>query len=163
MTNGTKKSGNKEFSFQNDAITVLLVNLEEEYTFRSGASHEQISNQGTNPQSYPNIYMNLYVLFAANFTEYRQSLMFLSLIINFFQSHRLFNHHNSPSLSSDIEKLILELVNVPFSEQRDIWSYLGMSYMPSVIYKVRMVVFADTETVEIGANITETQITTSKN
>ena len=152
---------NKDISFRNDAITVLLVNLEEEYTFRSGATLSPVGLQQTAAQANPNIYINLYVLFAANFTDYSQSLKFLSLIIKFFQSHRLFDRTNSPDLSSDIEKLTLELVNVPFSEQRDIWTYLGMSYMPSAIYKVRMLTFSDTDTVVIDSDIAETEFSSS--
>lgn len=152
----------KEVSFQNDTITILLVNIEEDYTFRSGAAIERMPNQSGNPQKNPHIYLNLYVLFAANFTKYSKSLQFLSLIIKFFQSHRLFDHHNSPTLSSEIEKLILELVNLPFTEQREVWAGLGMSYIPSVIYKVRMVVFTDEDNVAIDSDITETKIITSK-
>ena len=151
----------KEVTFQNDAITILLVNLEEDYTFRSGAAYERMPNQGGNPQKNPNVYLNLYVLFAANFTNYSQSLQFLSLIIKFFQSHRLFHHQNSPILNSEIEKLTMELVNLPFTEQREVWAGLGMSYMPSVIYKIRMIAFADTETVEIDSDITEREVITT--
>ncbi|MEH1945263.1 MAG: DUF4255 domain-containing protein [Nostoc sp.] len=151
----------KEVSFQNDAITALLVNVEEDYTFRSGAAYERIPNHGINPPKNPNIYLNLYVLFAANFTDYRQSLQFLSLIIKFCQSHRLFNHHNSPTLNSEIEKLTLELVNLSFTEQREVWAGLGMSYMPSAIYKVRMIVFTDVDTVEVDSDVTEKVVMTS--
>ncbi|MEB3281953.1 MAG: DUF4255 domain-containing protein [Lyngbya sp.] len=150
----------KEVSFQNDAITTLLVNLEEEYTFRSGAAHERMPNGGGMAQKNPNIYLNLYVLFAANFADYSQSLKFLSLIIKFFQGHRLFDHHNSPTLNPEIDKLTLELVNLPFTEQREVWAALGMSYIPSVIYKVRMVVFTDTDTVEIGSRVIERTVMT---
>ena len=86
----------------------------------------------------------------------------LSYIIKFFQSHRLFDRDNSPTLSSEIEKLTIELVNLPFTEQREVWAALGMSYMPSVIYKVRMVVFTDTDTVEIGSDITEKEVSLQK-
>ncbi len=152
----------KEVSLQNDAITTLLVNLEEDCTFRSGAAYDRMPPQVSNSYKNPNLYLNLYVLFAANFTDYSQSLKFLSLIIKFFQSHRLFDRDNSPTLSSEIEKLTLELVNLPFTEQREVWAALGMSYMPSVIYKVRMVVFTDADTVEIGSDVTDKEVSTSK-
>ncbi|NJL10265.1 MAG: DUF4255 domain-containing protein [Calothrix sp. SM1_7_51] len=151
----------KEVSFQNDAISALLVNVEEDYTFRSGAAYERIPNHGINQPKNPNIYLNLYVLFAQIFTDYRQSLQFLSLIIKFCQSHRLFNHHNSPTLNSEIEKLTLELVNLSFSQQRDVWAGLGMSYIPSAIYKVRMIVFTDADTVEVDSDVTEKVFMTS--
>ena len=46
---------NKDISFRNDAITVLLVNLEEEYTFRSGATLSPVGLQQTAAQANPNI------------------------------------------------------------------------------------------------------------
>ncbi|NEP05361.1 MAG: DUF4255 domain-containing protein [Okeania sp. SIO2G4] len=148
----------KEISFQDNAITTLLVNLEEDYTFRSGAAYERMPHGGVNAPNNPNLYLNLYVLFAANFTDYSQSLKFLSLIIKYFQSHRLFDHNNSPNLNDEIEKLTLELVNLPFTEQREVWAALGMSYIPSVIYKVRMVVFTDTDSLGIDADITDVEV-----
>ena len=47
-------------------------------------------------------------------------------------------------------------VNI-FEEQRDIWSILGNSYLPSVLYKVRMVVFEDTDSLEVGADVIRTE------
>ena len=151
----------KEVALEKDAITCLLVNLEEDYTLRSGAAYEKMPPQSLNSRKNPNLYLNLYVLFAANFKDYSQSLQFLSLIIKFFQSHRLFDHQNSPTLSSDIAKLNLEMVNLPFSEQRVVWDALGLSYMPSVIYKVRMVFIVDEDTVEIDSGLAERVVITS--
>ena len=48
----------------------------------------------------------------------------------------------------------MELVNLPFTEQREVWAGLGLCYIPSVIYKVRMVVFTDTDTVESTPDLT---------
>lgn len=150
----------KEVLFKEDSITTLLVNLEEEHTFRSGATYERIPNGNGATSANPNLSLNLYVLFASNFADYNQSLQFLSLIIKFFQSHRVFDRHNSPALNPEIGKLTLELVNLPFTEQREVWAALGMSYIPSVIYKVRMVVFVDTDTVEMGSNVIEKEMLT---
>ncbi|NEN91460.1 MAG: DUF4255 domain-containing protein [Okeania sp. SIO3H1] len=144
----------KDVQLQENTITTLLINLEEEYTFRSGAAYERMPNGSRVDQKNPNIYLNLYVLFVPYFNDYNHSLKFLSLIIKFFQSHRLFDRHNSPELDSEIEKLTMELVNLPFTEQRDVWTGLGLPYRPSVIYKVRMVVFTDTDTVESIPDVT---------
>jgi len=149
----------KEITFPKEAISAILVNIEEERTFRSGAIYDRgrEGHLGVNPTAQPHLFLNLYVLVVANFTNYSQSLKLLSLIISCFHSHRLFNHHNSPTLSPEIEKLTLELVNLPFEEQRDIWSILGNSYLPSVLYKVRMVVFEDTDSLEVGADVIRTE------
>ena len=125
----------KSIDLEKGRVNTLLINLESEYTFRSGAAY--------NNKKHPNLYLNLYILFVPYFNDYIQSLEVLSLVIQFFQNNNSFNHQNSPELSPEIEKLIMEMVNLPFSEQRDIWSGLGLFYFPSVIYKVRMLVFTD--------------------
>ena len=45
--------------------------------------------------------------------------------------------------SENIERLVIELVTLPFSQQNEIWSALRVAYHPSVLYKVKMVVFQD--------------------
>jgi len=106
----------REITLPKEALSALLVNLEEERTFRSGAAyqHQRDITSLPNKTLLPHLlYLNLYVLFVANFTNYSQSLKLLSLVISFFHSHRLFESQNSPALSSDIQKLTLELVNLP--------------------------------------------------
>ncbi|NEQ07805.1 MAG: hypothetical protein F6K37_18205, partial [Moorea sp. SIO4E2] len=44
----------KEVSLEENAITTLLVNLEEDYTFRSGAAYDRMPNQGGKQQNNPN-------------------------------------------------------------------------------------------------------------
>jgi hypothetical protein len=39
-----------------------------------------------------------------------------------------------------LEKLSLELVNLSLTEVNNVWSALGAKYMPSVPYKMRMLV-----------------------
>ncbi len=149
--------------FFENKINVLLVNLEEEQLFRAGAVPSSSITNGINAQVNPDVYMNLYIMFVSYFKDdYTQALSCLSLIIKFFQSHRLFEGKNYPPLNPEIEKLTLELVNLPFSEQKDLWSLLGMPYIPSVIYKVRMVVFKDRDTLEVTTPIEETQLISSQ-
>ena len=97
--------------------------------------------------------MNLHVLFVARFKQYEQGLSYLSRIIQHFQSNRVFNHQNAPGLSEQIDKLILELITLPFSEQNEVWNALRTTYHPSVLYRVKMIVFQDQDSkraAEIG-------------
>ena len=148
----------KEISLKENAVSTLLVNLEEERVFRAGSVQATPLSQGSVPPTFPHLSMNLYVLFVPHFSSYRQTLKFLSLVIQFFQSHRVFDATNAPSLSPRIEKLILELVYLPFSEQRDLWTGLGLSYMPSVVYKVKMVVFTDDESIDLTPVASEPEV-----
>ncbi len=100
------------------------------------------------PASRPPFYLNLQVMMAANFNgnNYPEALKFISSTIIFFQRHSLFNHQITPELDERIEKLILEVENLTIQDLSNLWGLLGGKYLPSVLYKVRVVAF-DTEEV----------------
>jgi hypothetical protein len=141
-------------------ISVLLINIEEENTLRQPDPYLRIAPNGAHQKVNPEIRLNLFVLFVANYNDYEDSLRVLSQIIRYFQNHRVIDHQNSSGLPQDIEKLIIGLVTLPFAEQNEVWSSLRVTYHPSVLYKVRMVVFKDDEAAE-GSEISETGVQTS--
>ena len=141
-------------TFQLGAVSVLLINIEEENTLRIPDPYTRVSPDGTRQKVQPEIRLNLYVLFAARFQQYEDALRYLSLIIQYFQNHRVLNHQNAPELSDTIEQLVMELITLPFSEQNEVWNSLRTTYHPSVLYKVKMVVFKDEDAVTTPA-ITE--------
>lgn len=130
-------------SFKMQAVSVLLINIEEEKTLRDPDRYARQTAAGINQKSQPDIRLNLYVLFAVRFNQYEQGLSHLSLIIRYFQANPVFNHQNAPELSTDIEQLVMELITLPLSEQNDLWNALRTTYRPSVLYKVKMVVMRD--------------------
>jgi hypothetical protein len=121
-------------TFKLGAISVLLINLEEENTTRPPDLYRRTAADGIQYGVQPEIRLNLYVLFVARYKLYEDALHSLSLIIQYFQSHRLLNHSDAP-------ELIIELVTLPFSRQNEVWSALRVAYHPSVLYKVKMLVF----------------------
>lgn len=132
-------------TFKLGAVTALLINLEEETTLRPADLYRRHRADGSIDQAMPEVRLNLYVLFVARFKQYEQSLRCLSQIIRYFQHHRVLDHHNSPGLSPELEKLILEMVTLPFSEQDQIWNALRTTHHPSVLYRVRMITYQDEE------------------
>jgi hypothetical protein len=131
--------------FRLNAITVLLLNIEQETSNRSADPYLRTPGESNLRKLQPEIRLNLYVLFVARFKVYEQGLNQLSLVIRFLLTHRALDHANTPGLSAQIDKLVLELVTMPLSEQNEIWSALRASYQPSVLFRVRMVVFRDAE------------------
>jgi len=129
--------------FKLGAVSALLLNIEEENTLRAADPYRAVGADGTIFKVQPEIRMNLYVLFVARFKQYEQGLTTLSQIIQYLQKHRVLNHQNAPTLDEKIEKLIMELTTLPFSEQNEIWNALRTTYHPSVLYKVKMVFFRD--------------------
>jgi hypothetical protein len=120
-------------------IVFSLVNVEREASanstgqMRPGAeSHGRVS---------PPLGLNLLVLVTASFSSnYGEGLKILSNVLGFFQGKPSFNPQNSAGFPQGMEKLNLELVNLTIHEINNVWSILGAKYMPSIVYKVRMLV-----------------------
>lgn len=122
---------------QENSLLMSLINIEEERVVKSQKATMEVNG---NRIAYinPPIKLNLFVLISANFTTYESGLEYLSGVIKYFQSKSVFNHDNTPSLDSSIEKLIIELYSLSFEQQNHLWGALGAKYVPSVVYKVRM-------------------------
>ncbi|MEJ2446050.1 MAG: DUF4255 domain-containing protein [Exilibacterium sp.] len=138
-------------SFKLEAVTVLLMNIEEEKILRPADFHSRINESGSSERANPEIRLNLYVLFVSRFKQYERGLNYLSLIVKYFQVNRVFNRQNSPELTGAINQLNVELITLPFSEQNEIWNALRTTYHPSLLYKVKMVVYSDENAVEMPA------------
>lgn len=147
--------------FRLNAITLLLVNIEQETSQRSADPYLRTPGESNLRKLQPEIRLNLYVLFVARFKVYEQGLNQLSQVIRFLLSHRALDHVNAPALSPQIDKLVLELVTQPMSEQNEIWSALRISYHPSVLFRVRMLVFRDAQGAAVP-QISQTLVRTSQ-
>ena len=149
---GTSKEDS--VSFTSNAVSILLVRIEEETALRSPDRYAQVSADGARKKVEPEIRLNVFILFVARFPDdYGLSLQQLSRVVRYFQNHRVFTRENSPELNENIPQLVLELVTPSFSEQNEIWGALRVSYQPSALYKVKMVVFPD----EDGQPLTATK------
>jgi hypothetical protein len=133
-----------------EAITtpclLSLVNLEEERLAKSPNNFTRVNDKVE--YRNPRMLLNLYCLFSVNHTSYDTSLQYLSLVIQFFQYRNLIDHKNTPpdnglSLDHKIEKLIFEMVSMNSEQVNHLWATLGGKYLPSVLYKVRMVAIED--------------------
>jgi len=118
-----------------DKMILTLVNLQQ----------ETVNQKNYNGSTNRPVNMNLYLLFSASFNDgnYAEGLRYLSAIISFFQSHKVMNHRNTPELSDGIDKLTFEIVNQDLQNQSHLWGTIGGKYLPSILYKVRMVTFQE--------------------
>lgn len=125
-----------------DNIVISLVNVDEETAGKDQVYYRENPN-GTRAVLNPTLQLNLYVLFsaysgmAAN-ERYSNCLRLLSYVARFFQRKHVFTQANTPGLPAEIEKLIVELMSPTFEEQNNLWGALGAKYMPSLIYRVRL-------------------------
>jgi len=124
---------------------ISLINLEEEKTFKSQLPSIVQKGSGQYYKKEPDIKLNLYVMISTYHKNYEDGLKFLSRVVGFFQANSVFQ--NSPGsaphkdeLPEGVEKVIAELYTAGFEQQNQIWGSLSIGYIPSVIYKIRMII-----------------------
>lgn len=143
----------------NNKLVICLVNIEKDSVpFRQVSSHER--GERAIQSSVP-LYFNLYLMMTANFTgtNYSEALKFLSSTISFFQKNHVVNHQTAPELDPRIEKLILDIENLSIQDLSNLWSSLGGKYLPSILYRVRMVAFDSEDIVGLIPVVSEPKST----
>lgn len=140
----------------NKSLGVSLINIEEDRVYKDQKS-TLINNKGNVERLNPEIKLNLYVLISANFqdtdsedsiNDYAEGLKQLSWIISFFQAKNVFTPENSPKLADfdpNLTKLVVELYSYSFEQLYNFWSVVGAKYLPSVLYKIRILTFQERE------------------
>ncbi|MEE9450351.1 MAG: DUF4255 domain-containing protein [Ignavibacteriaceae bacterium] len=125
-------------ALQDKSIAITLVNVEEERTLKS-QNTVSISPNGNVSQVNPEIKLNLFILFSVNYKDYNKALQYLSAVVRCFQANNVFTKEKVPGMDPSIEKLIVELHTLNFEQQNHLWGALGAKYIPSVLYRVRLI------------------------
>jgi hypothetical protein len=122
-----------------DKVVLSLICIEEERQLKAQDHYARTTN-GSLYTANPEMRFNLYVLFAAHFqnSHYDEALKFLSLILRFFQGRNVFDIKEYPELKEDVKRLIVDLHTQPMEQQSQLWQALGGKFLPSVMYKIRM-------------------------
>ena len=126
-------------------VVISLVDLDEEPSLKN-ANRMDISSTGVKRSVLPPVNLNLYIMFSCFFTSdnYKVGLKYLSNIILFFQGRPLFTSQSYPQLSKyGIEKLSFEIYHPDYQARNNMWTILGIKYLPSIIYKVKMLSRSD--------------------
>lgn len=125
----------------NNKLVLFLVNIERDGSVSSHPGRAGQPGGGVLAQGFPTVHLNLYVMVAAYFPgpNYREALKFVSGAIQFFQGNPVFTHRNTPDLDRRIQRLSMEIENLGLQELSHLWGVLGGKYLPSILYKMRMV------------------------
>ncbi|UGQ48183.1 DUF4255 domain-containing protein [Massilia endophytica] len=119
-------------------LVLSLVNIERETAIGSTGF---VSRQGTAyGKTNPTLYLNLYVLLSASYANnYAGALKMLGHAMAFFQAKWGFDPQNSANFPAGVSQLSMEVVSLSMAELSTLWAVLGANYLPSVVYKLRMV------------------------
>jgi hypothetical protein len=119
-------------------IVFSVVNVAPDFKTQHGRNpigYRPEKNSQTDASSKAPVNYDLDLLVTASFSNYEEGLKLLSDTIDFFYHKPVFNSPNETL----IEKLTLEVVNLSYLEKQSLWGAIGAKYMPSVLFRVKMV------------------------
>jgi hypothetical protein len=123
-------------------VGLMIANIDEERVFKAQLQKQKRTDNDIEVAN-PEIKLNFYLLVAANpgttTVSYDAALRRLSEVITYFQGTSWFDKTDYPSLDP-IEYLVVDLYSLSFEMQNQLWASMGAKYMPSVVYKIRLVV-----------------------
>lgn len=131
---------NSEGKAEDYKLGLTLVNVEEERKLKSQSPYRE-GLDGKKYVANPDIKLNLFLLFTANHSNYEDGLEALSSVIQFFENNHVFTPEQYPSMEAPLERLILDLYTMSFEQQNNLWGSLSARYLPSVLYRMRLIAF----------------------
>jgi len=125
-------------------IVFFLISLDEEPALKNSLNRSGSENSSFAFKS-PSLHLNMQLFFCANFDSaiYIEGLGYLSSLIRFFQINKRIVVDSSTSSSHKRNRLSFELCKLDYAQLSHLWSAIGSKLMPSVLYKVGIMVFDD--------------------
>ena len=129
-----------------DKIVFFLVSLYEESTLKNTSNRLSGKEGGSFASKTSPLHLNLQLLFCSNFDSnvYTEGLSYLSSLIRFFHVNKIITLDHLNNSNQNLHRLSFELCKLDYDQLSHLWSAVGSKLLPSVIYKVGMVVFDDT-------------------
>jgi hypothetical protein len=156
-----------DFLLAKTAITLSIVNIEEDKTLRNQSVYLKETNDQTQISRYkqPTQHLIISVLFASyskDLSKYLDGLDKLKGVISYFQQNNSFYYKNDDTEMIDYNtylgktevqqqnyhKITMESVSLSTEQLNQLWSYLGSKYMPSMLYKMRLCMIQDSPLVQ---------------
>ncbi|WP_209328745.1 DUF4255 domain-containing protein [Lunatimonas salinarum] len=124
-----------------DKVVMTLVNFQEEPALKNFPNHTRSDTQTVYRNPIVNIHA--FALFSANRTQYAQALKDISVIMEYFQSKKVFTQANT-TYDREVNSMAavgpfrftVDLFSPSFEELNFIWGTLGGRQLPAVLYKV---------------------------
>ncbi|MBI2512827.1 MAG: DUF4255 domain-containing protein [Opitutae bacterium] len=119
-----------------EKVVLLLTALDEEKNILPAPAGR---GGATVPQTTVPIHLNVHVMFAATHKHYASALHMLSVVIAYLKAKPVFDRRNTPALTRGLRQLNFNLEKLAYADLSNLWSYLGVNYLPSVSYTIRLV------------------------
>jgi hypothetical protein len=127
--------------FPEGCISMLVLHINENREFRDADRYQRRhdTNGTHSPEPhYPDINLEIAILFVARFKDYANAWNQLGEVILFFQENPIFEKCDDPNMPTGISRLALDLISPNADQQTDIWNALRVSIHPAIQYRLRM-------------------------
>ncbi len=121
----------KAFPENINKVVLTLFNLYQENFLKNVEEPDKINQNRKKNFSF-------YLLLSSNFIDYSVALQFLNTAHSYLEANVIFNEATSPNFPLGLSNIELYLHNTTFEELYYIWTTLGAKYVPSAVYKVRI-------------------------
>lgn len=120
-------------------LVLSMVNLEREAAVGAPSFVGRAGNGGYT-RTQQALHLNIYVLLSASYPgDYAGALRALSDAMTFLQGKPAYDSQNSADFPAAIQMLSMEFVSLSLSELSNMWALLGADFLPSAMYKLRMI------------------------
>lgn len=136
-------------------VLLTLVNIEEEKTLKNDPFYIRRNDPQNGEQiekRNPTLHVNLYVLISCADT-YPNALSWIDKVIEYLQGKYVFTADTANPLDAyppKVEKIIMDLFSLNFEQINHLWGILGGKYVPSVLYKMRLLPIQYNRTQPVG-------------
>lgn len=133
-----------------NSLGLTLFQVDEERSLRSQPP-ERVVLGGRELTVPPELKLNATLLVSAHFEHYDQALRLVSHVLNFFHGRPLFAPGDSPGLPEGVDRLSMDLLSYGPEQNRQLWACLGARHLPSLVYRMRLVLLQEQQEVRNGA------------
>ncbi len=140
-----------------NSLCLTVFQIEEERATRAQMP-DRVMLEGRDISLPPPLAINLVILVSARFDVYTEGLRLLAYVLAYFQAHPLFTPAEQPAMPAGLDRLSLELVNYGPEQTNQMWACLGAKHLPSVVYRLRMLLIQDLEPLATGAPVSHIDI-----
>lgn len=136
---------------ERDKVIISMVNIREEKALKNQPNYVRNDISLKTTYENPPVFLNFLLLFTATHKSYEHAVLYISRVVQFFQSKQYFTPDNvqpdflqGPSFPyTDWDKLesfkiIVDLYSPSLEEVNHLWGTLGSKQYPFVLYLMRM-------------------------
>ncbi|PCI93938.1 MAG: hypothetical protein COB15_15375 [Flavobacteriales bacterium] len=138
-------------------VVISLINIQQETNQPYYSTSRKLPN-GAFVNITPSDRFNLDLLISSQFDDYKETLKFLNASIMFFQANQSVDSSSYSNIPPGINKLSFVLDQLDYSQMHNLWSAMGAKYMPSVVYKMKLIDIQADEISGISSAVKQTSL-----